>query len=220
MLFLVELDHVEVGGARDSGGRPSLHRAGHLSDSGEGPSARVGREDRVGRPGGRPDRPSSDGRGGVRRERRPNRLRPASVADGGDPDHAARFVRAAKGPRGGASRETSERRRLEGAGRRLGRRLDPLDPEVVAAGVGVADVQVVHVVAAEQARDDLLGVSSPDVVLRPRNAASRVCHHRQVVGAQGLGKAGVLGMALALLLVDVDGARKGKGLVGRGRGPG
>ena len=89
----------------------------------------------------------------------------------------------------------------------------PLDPQVVAAGLRVADVEVVHVVAGEQAPDRVVDVGAVgDPLLGPLQAPARVGDDGQVVRAQVRGKAAVLRVTVALGLVDEDRAGQRKRL--------
>ena len=91
--------------------------------------------------------------------------------------------------------------RLIGTGRAL-------DPEVIAARLRVADVQVIHVRPGEQSRYGFRDRTTRDAFLRAKNRPPSVRGERQPVPEQILRKAAALRVADAFGLVDENGARE------------
>jgi hypothetical protein len=88
----------------------------------------------------------------------------------------------------------------------------PLDTEVVASRRRVADVNVVHVRAREQTLDLHFHAAAINVNLLAEYPAVSIPAERQRISPQFCGKATILRVALALILMDKDGTRERKRL--------
>jgi hypothetical protein len=82
--------------------------------------------------------------------------------------------------------------------------ITPFNPKVVAPRFGIANVQVLHLVLLEQARNERFDFAVVDVFFRDHTTSVPVGNHRQPVAAKVCRETCGVGKSFAGILVNED----------------